>query len=300
MSPVHLTSVALAAPPADLAPGGSGGGLLANPVVASGFIGRDAFMKALAAQVVSISWGADKFVTTAEGTNFTIYDLASDKSTVTPVRKGFARQISDMMRSFDSMSALQWANFVREGTWAWQQTVVSVMAALFPSFSATGGNSGGNATWGAIVADYLAMGQANVPGPYVLVMRPKDWANVAQDAYSLGGRVAQSAQTDQFLQASNPGFKGVFMGGDLWIYTSDELSASGGDHISGMFGMGAIDWTARMPAPSPATRPLFWSPLWGVETDREALKSDDVIAYSTHLGASIGINAAGRQLPFVT
>jgi len=104
-------------------------------------------MKALAAKVVFIARGVDKFATTAEGTDFTILDLASDAATVTPARRGFARQVSDMMRSLDDWSITDWMNFARDTTWSWNQTVVDVFAALFPSFSASGGATGTALTW---------------------------------------------------------------------------------------------------------------------------------------------------------
>jgi hypothetical protein len=276
------------------------GGVLANPVLSSGFISKGSFEKALAAQIVRVAWGVDKYITTAEGDDFTILDLASDKATVTPARMGFARQMSDMARSFDSWGILDYARFAADGTIGWQQTMLSTIAALATSLSETGGATGADATWGAVLSDFMTLGAANVAGPYVMLCRPKDWGNIAEDAYALGGRVAQSAETDKYLRASNPGFKGVFMGGDLWIYTTSEVPVSAGDTVSMMFGSGCVAWDAHMPAPSRSTNPLLWTPLFGVETDRIPLKSEDYIAYSTHLGASLDINAAGIQMPFLT
>lgn len=279
----------------------TGGGILADPVLASGFVSKGRFMKALGMNSVRIALGADKYATASEGSNLTVLDLASDKATVTPGRKGYARQISDMFRSLDSWGAVQWATFARDGTIGWQQTAVSTIAALSTSLSATGGNSGGAATWAQVLADFQALGIAGVEGPYVWLCRPKDFANVAADAFSLGGWVANSgAEVGNLLQSPNPGFKGVFMNGQLRIYTTDELPASGGDHYGMMFGAGCVMWDAHMPAPSPSTNPLLWTPLFGVETDRIILASEDYIAYSTHLGASLDINAAGIATPYLT
>jgi hypothetical protein len=278
----------------------SAGGILADPVLASQFIGKAAFEKALAAKIVSIAWGADQYATTAEGTDLTVLDLASDAATVTPARKGFARQMSDMGRSLETWGITDYANFAMDGTIGWQQTVVNVLAALFTSFSATGGNSGGAATWGTILADMVTLGQANVAGPYVLITRPKDWGNVAQDAYALGGFAANDPDVAGMRRAVNPGFMGSFMNGNLRVYTSQELPTSGGDTVSGLFGASALAWNAHMPAPSADTKPILWTPLFGVETQRIVLKNEDYISYSTHLGASVDQNAAGIQLPFLT
>lgn len=279
----------------------TGGSIVANPVIADGFIGKGMFAKALAGKIVRIAMGADKYATTSEGTNMTVLDLASDAATVTPARKGFARQISDMFRSLDSWGAVGWGLFARESTIAWMQTAVNVFGALATSISATGGNTGGAATWGQVVADMQTLGIAEVQPPYVLITRPKDWANVANDAFSLGGWVAQSGgEVGNLLGAVNSGFKGVFMNGDLYVYTSSELTASGGDHYSMMFGRGFLAWNAHMPAPSPDTNPLLWTPLYGVETSRIALATEDYVTYSTHLGASIDINAAAIACPYLT
>jgi hypothetical protein len=278
----------------------TGGGILANPIIASSFIGKDRFLGALGAKMVDIAWGVDKYVAATEGNAFTVYDLASDAATVTPTRRGFARTASDMMRSFDTWGALDWAKFASESTVSWQQSVVSMFGGLASSITATGGNSGGAATWAHIVAAVRTLGIANVPGPYVLLTRPKDWGNVSADALALGGYIANDPETGMYKSAVNPGFKGVFLNGDLWVYTTNELTASGGDHLSMMFGAGFMGWNAHMPTPSPATRPLLWTPAFGVEIDRQALESEDDIVSSTHLGASIRQNAAGVQLPFLT
>lgn len=278
----------------------SGGGILANPVIAGGLINRDAIMKALAVNVVRIAWGVDQFATTAEGTNMTVLDLASDKATVTPARKGYARQVSDMARALDAWGITEWSNFAMDATIGWQQTVVNTLAALFTSITETGGNTGGAATWGHILAAAQLLGIANVAPPYVLITRPKDWGNVAEDALALGGRVQEQGETDAYLRSVNPGFKGIFLGGDLWVYTSQECPTSGGDTVSGMFGSGCLAWNVVMPDPSPATQPLLWTSLFGCEISRIDLKAEDYITNSTHLGASLDVNAAGVQLPFLT
>lgn len=278
----------------------SGGGLLANPVLASQFLGATRLGAALGTKMVDVGWGLNKFTATSQGSDFTVETLSSAAATVTPARRGMARQVSDMARALQSMDELAFIQFVTDQTIAWQQSVVSLIASLFPSFSASGGVSGGTATWASILSAYQTLGIANSAGPYVLVLRPKDWANVASDAFALGGRVQMQAETDGYLNTVNPGFKGQFMNGNLWVYTSSELPTSAGDTVCGMFGPEALAWDAFMPEPSPATQVLLWTPLYGVEINRDSLKSEDQVVGSTHLGASIRQNAGGIKLLFAT
>jgi hypothetical protein len=278
----------------------SGGGLLANPVLASQFLGATRLGAALGTKMVDVGWGLNKFTATSQGSDFTVETLSSAAATVTPARRGMARQVSDMARALQSMDELAFVQFVTDQTIAWQQSVVSLIASLFPSFSASGGVSGGTATWASILSAYQTLGIANSAGPYVLVLRPKDWANVASDAFALGGRVQMQAETDGYLNTVNPGFKGQFMNGNLWVYTSSELPTSAGDTVCGMFGPEALAWDAFMPEPSPATQVLLWTPLYGVEINRDSLKSEDQVVGSTHLGASIRQNAGGIKLLFAT
>lgn len=278
----------------------SGGGLLANPVLASQFLGATRLGAALGTKMVDVGWGLNKFTATSQGSDFTVETLSSAAATVTPARRGMARQVSDMARALQSMDELSFIQFVTDQTIAWQQSVVSLIASLFPSFSASGGVSGGTATWASILSAYQTLGIANSAGPYVLVLRPKDWANVASDAFALGGRVQMQAETDGYLNTVNPGFKGQFMNGNLWVYTSSELPTSAGDTVCGMFGPEALAWDAFMPEPSPATQVLLWTPLYGVEINRDSLKSEDQVVGSTHLGASIRQNAGGIKLLFAT
>ena len=278
----------------------SAGGILANPVLQAGFLGRERLAGALAKNVVSVAWGVDKFVAAAEGTNATIYDVASDTATVTMARRVFARQLSDMLRNFDHLGLTQMANFVMDTTVSWQQSVMNLIGALFTSFTATGGNTGGAATWATVVADFNTLGEALVPGPYVLITRPKDWGNLVEDARALGGAVANDPEMQAMKGATNPGFKGVYMDGDLWVYTSTELPTSGGDTVSGMFGINAINWDAQMPTPSQATNVVVATPLWMLEIDRVPLLNEDQLVSSSYFGASIIQNAAGIQMPFLT
>jgi len=278
----------------------SGGGLLANPVLASQFLGATRLGAALGTKMVDVGWGLNKFTATSQGSDFTVETLSSAAATVTPARRGMARQVSDMARALQSMDELAFLQFVTDQTIAWQQSVVSLIASLFPSFSASGGVSGGTATWASILSAYQTLGIANSAGPYVLVLRPKDWANVASDAFALGGRVQMQAETDGYLNTVNPGFKGQYLNGNLWVYTSSELPTSAGDTVCGMFGPEALAWDAFMPEPSPATQVLLWTPLYGVEINRDSLKSEDQVVGSTHLGASIRQNAGGIKLLFAT
>lgn len=278
----------------------TGGGLLANPVIASQFLGRDRFSGALAAKAVQVAWGADKFVATAEGTDFTVYDLASDSATVTPARMGFARQRSDMARSLDNLGVLDMARYARDFTIGFQQTAVSTFAALATSAGLSGGNSGGSATWGHIVADYNTLRNNNVAGPIVAVLRNSDWGSVSTDAYQLGGYAPMDAGSPNGTSLQANGFQGMFMNGNLWVYTSDECPTSGGDTVGMMFGAQFMRWNAHMPLPSRATLPIIWTPIFGVEVDRLSLKSEDYIVGSTHLGASVNIANAGISLAFAT
>jgi len=278
----------------------SGGGLLTNHVIAGGFQGRQRLLGALGAKTVFVGWGANKLGAVPEGTGFTVTTLDSDAATVTPARRGIARVVSDMGRALDGWGELEWAKFAFDSTVAWQQSIVALHTALFPSFTEVGGNSGGAATWGSIVQDYHTLTAKNPGSPVVAVLRPKDWSSVATDAMTIGGRVQMRDEMDQLFGDMSTGFKGIFMNGGLWIYTSDEVVASVGDHVSGMFAAGAIEWNALMPTPSPATIPLLWTPVYGVEIGRTAIKTEDTVVTSTLAGASIGLDDAGVQMPFLT
>ncbi len=276
------------------------GGILANPVLGAGFIGRAAFDKALGGSAIDIGWGTDRLAATAEGTDATILTLLSDTATVTPARYAIARQASDFARAMETMGVTDWVNFAVDATLTWQGSMLDLIMGLASTITATGGNAGGAASWGHVLEAAQLLGIANVAPPYVYVTRPKDWANVSTDAMTLGGRVQHQGETDAYLRSVDPGFKGIYLGGDLWVYTSSSPEVSGADNLSMMFGAQAIIWNATMPAPSPSTTPILWTPLYGCELDRDGLKNEDDIVYSSHIGASVRQNAAAVQLPFLT
>lgn len=277
----------------------TGTSILADPVLASGFENWGAF-GALGTKKLAIGYGATKMSQTNEGVDLTVETLGDSSANLTASRYGFARQISDRARLYDAWGITEWRQWLMDCEWGWGQTVVNVLAALFPSISATGGNTGGAATWAKVLNDIGTLKIAKVPGPFTLVTRPKDWQNVAKDALALGGAVAQDPETMQYMQMAGYGYQGMYLHGQLRVYTTDELDTSGGDTVSAMFGRGCFRWTASSYPASSSAKVLMRTPTWQSEVDREVLKSDDVVANTSEIGASIFLNAAGIKCLYLT
>lgn len=277
----------------------SGGDILTDPVIASGY--EDwAAMGQLGDVESYVDWGTVKFQDMSEGNDATVYTLADTQSTLTRSKRGFARQVSDRAKFYDAWGLTDYVNFVRDAQWGFNQKIVDLIAALQGSVSATGGNSGGAATWGTILNDMGTLSIAKCPGPYTLITRPKDWNNCEKDALALGGAIQMDPETLTMMRVAGYGYQGTYYHGQLRVYTTDELDTSVGDTVSLLFGRRFLRWGARAYPQSPAAIPLVRTPQWAAEIVRQGLKGEDQIVSTTEAGVAIGLNACAIKLPFLT
>jgi len=271
------------------------GAILQNPIIASSF-GSANKLGALAQGTLIVGYGLDKFDAVAEGTPFTNTALSSDQQSVTTARRGLMRTVSDMARSLDHLGATGLANYVMDGIWGFQRSMVDLFASLFTSISASVGSVVATLTWGTMKSAATTLDIANVAGPYVCILASKAWGELSADALTLGGAVQRSPEQLAYMGQHGLKYKGRYLNGDVDIYTSDEIDNAGGGFLQGMFGAGFMNWDIAMATPSAATIVIANTPLFLIEMSRTATKTEDAIISSTNAGAAIIQNAAGVKI----
>jgi hypothetical protein len=105
--------------------------------------------------------------------------------------------------------------------------------------------------------------ESNVPGPYAAILSQKQHTNLQSSLRSEGGAVQFMPATAEQLQIRGPGYKGSFLGTDLWATT---VTDDGTDDSGAMFGIGGIVYVeasarAAMPGSIAATVPAG-SPIY--------------------------------------
>ena len=106
--------------------------------------------------------------------------------------------------------------------------------------------------------------QAVVPGPFACVLHTVQYTDLQSSIRSEGGAVQFIASTQDQLAAKGPGFKGSFLGVNLWASDSVVTANAGADSAGGMFGMGGVAYaeaSARMSMPgsipAPSGSPVY-------------------------------------------
>jgi len=105
-----------------------------------------------------------------------------------------------------------------------------------------------------------------VPGPYSSILFPTQYTDLQASLRSEGGSVSFMPATAEQLSLRGPGFKGSYLGVDVWTSDSVVTANAGADSAGCMMGMGAIGYAeasakSQMPgsiaASIPAGSPVY-------------------------------------------
>lgn len=121
-------------------------------------------------------------------------------------------------------------------------TFTDLLCALFPSLSTnTAGTSGAQFTMDDFFDALFALNTSLVPGPYYAVLHPIQFNHLLNSLRGEAGPVQYIPAAQDLLALRGPGFKGSFLGVELW--QSDSVTEAGGDKRGAMYGQGAFAYT---------------------------------------------------------
>jgi len=139
-----------------------------------------------------------------------------------------------------------------------------MVATTIATITANVGTSTVDMTVDDFYSALITLEQAICPGPFYAVLHPVQWTDLQSSIRSEGGAVQFMPQTAEALQLKGPGYKGSWLGCE--IYQSDSITASGGNVIGGMFDSRCIAYVeasarSAMPgsvaAAAPAGSPVY-------------------------------------------
>lgn len=242
---------------------------------------------------------------------FAEFDGGTEADAVTPTaltdasvdvsvkRLALAYSITDLA----SMTGLGGANEVDPFRLA--QAIATSYEANFASLTASTMASFSNAIAGGTtlaVDDFMnayqqlqsASSNRGVDGPFVALLHPKQFNELQDSIQSLtgGALVFQPALGADILGAKGKGYKGSFMGVD--IYTSSFITADVSNFKAAMWGPGALGYADGSPAISGAET-MALGPVT-VEMDRQADKAVTQVIGHAYLGMSILENDRGVRI----
>lgn len=225
--------------------------------------------------------------------------LTDASYTVTIARQSLAREWSGLASITDTGILAAPATFAADAIGAYNAKLCTQIAALPASFSASVGTSGANMT----VADFLAakavllIANADDGAPLLTLLHGQQFSDLSAEVTTTsGGAVQFLAASQELANSRGGGFKGSFLGCDIFVSNRVPTANSGADRAGGMFTRGAILWADANVTVDDPTQQIS---LGGkVLFERSRAARTDLTAYVSHayFGSSIGINARGVKI----
>lgn len=144
--------------------------------------------------------------------------------------------------------------------------VTDMLCGLIDNFATTSGTTGVDLTTDDWFDAMFNLEQNIVPGPYSAILFPTQYTDLQSSLRSEGGAVQFMPATADQLSLRGPGFKGSYLGVDIWTSDSVVTANGGADSAGCMMGMGAIGYAeasarGQMPgsiaASVPAASPVY-------------------------------------------
>jgi len=238
--------------------------------------------------------------------------LTDSSHTVTVARKAMERNVGQAL-----LIAGAPLNFSDPATWAADAAgaaagkLVDMLANVADDFTnQTGPGSGADLNEIDLVTTAVALQVANVQGRLMCLLHPQQWGDVQIDVTGSAGGAFQYSQDAQRAMLLSDGSYKATLHGLIDVYSSSRVPTanSGADRAGAMFGRGGILWGDASINVDPDARAIYLGipsddegNVTGgakvmVEMDRNPHKAWKVAVYNAYLGATKGIDAAGRTI----
>ncbi len=188
-----------------------------------------------------VSLGAvDSMAAVAEGSSTSNTALGLSSFAVTIARQALQREISGLNDIVDSTGAVNVMGLANEGFELAAKRFTDLVAVAGASFT----NTVGTTTVDMVTDDYYdatyQLEQNSVPGPWLAMLFPVQFTDFRESLRSEGGAQQFQSTTAEMLALKGPGFKGSFLGVDIFASNLVPTATAGADSGGCMFGTGAI------------------------------------------------------------
>ena len=198
--------------------------------------------------------------TTAAG-NTAITDAALS---LTVAQQIIAFEISDLMQITGGPGNFGIQQLAEAVSRAYSLRFTDQVCEVIDDFTATVGSTGVDMTADDFFAAIFSLEQGTVAGPYAAILYPTQFTDLQESLRSEAGALQFHAPTAEMLAAKGPGFKGQYLGVDVWASDSVVTANGGNDSAGGMFGLGAVVYAEASAAgamagaiPAPAMSPVY-------------------------------------------
>lgn len=188
--------------------------------------------------------GYDLLGATGDGASVANTALSDDKVVVTVGRYSKAYEPSDLARLTDPATGLLSPQmFAQDAVSSAATTLTSLVANVTDGFTNTVGSSGVDLSIANFLAAIQTLEVNKVPGPYLAILHPQQIGDLrAAIASTSGGAIQWLPASQEQIQILGSGYRGQWMGVDLFSTAHVPTANAGADYAGGMFGRGAVCW----------------------------------------------------------
>jgi hypothetical protein len=223
----------------------------------------------------------------------------TDASTViTIARQSFAREVSGTAQITD-LGILGPQAFAADLLGAYSARLTNLIAAMPAGFATSVGTSGANMT----VADFLAAkaallaANADDGSPLLTMLHGVQFSDLISELTTTSGGAVQFLQaTADLVQTRGGGFKGTFLGCDVFSSNRIPTANAGADRAGGMWTRGAILWSDAVPYIDDPTQQMLLGDAVLMERDRTARSDKTAWVGHAYLGVAEGIDTRGVKI----
>lgn len=261
------------------------------------YIGDLGGSESLTKKVAEIGWnGYDALADVAEGASVSNTALTDSSVTVTVSRRAKSYIWSELAKITDVQGLLSTPSFARDAAVAAGVKLTNLIAEAGSGFST---NSAGSTTVDLNATDLieasilLEIANADISSGLMCILHPRQYGDFQLDlATTTAGALQWNGATQEQLQVRGAGYKGNFLGIDIWSSSQVPTATAGADRGGCMFTRGAIAWGDATPAmdDNPMRR-VVGKILLGTGYDDQAGETTTTMSY--FCGVSKAIDAAG-------
>ena len=185
--------------------------------------------------------GYDSMAAVNEDASVSNTALTDATASCTIGRQAIQRQISDINDLVDSVG-INVETLAASMVGAAAKRFTSMVFAEFSNFTTTVGATTVNMTLQDYYDATFTLTQSGVSGPWVCALYPVQFTDFLNALRGEAGPKLYQRETADLLDLKEQGYKGTFLGAD--IYSSDKVASTTGgeDSLGGMYGLGAIGY----------------------------------------------------------
>ena len=236
-------------------------------------------------------------VTAAEDTDVTATSLQDASASIAVARYSLRRDLGDLAElTGQGASDITVQRLAASAVGEAEKCFMGLVATAIATFGTDVGSSGVDASVDDFFSGISTLEVANNSGPYFMLIHPQQLSDLQTSIRAEAGALQFMAPTQEMLNAKGAGYAGSFLGVD--VYTSSQVTSSGGNRHGAMWAAGALGYADAHPiigfgdTVRPAGSPVV------VEIQRDASRAVTEVINHAYFGCSLVQDGMG--VGFVT